>query len=267
MLPLRIKNSGAKYGSWSAQRKSLFGFGNTAAAHSRQGRAGNCAEERASLRDCWACRTQVGSVGNETSGLQSFTAVLTSVWTESTGWEGIEGVPATSFPEVKRLVNDENFLSNWVRCIGLTLLGVSWGLAFTSMVLLYYLRKDSVIQRTQPFFMQLLCVGSIIMTTSIYTLSLGEGVGWTDQQLDVACTITPWFFFIGHITVFSALFTKLWRIDQVLQFSRRKVTVRHVTGGFARRHIGYSDRLDRGGPMDMETRDRQYSPIRDVRAM
>jgi hypothetical protein len=58
------------------------------------------------------------------------------------------------------------------------------------------------------------------MCTSIFTLSVDEGAGWTDRQLDVACALTPWFFFTGHIMMFCALFTKLWRLDRVLQFRR-----------------------------------------------
>lgn len=45
--------------------------------------------------------------------------------------------------------------------------------------------------------------------------------------------MTPWFFFIGHIMMFSAMFTKLWRVDKVLQFRRTKVTVLHVLGPLA----------------------------------
>jgi 7 transmembrane sweet-taste receptor of 3 GCPR len=35
---------------------------------------------------------------------------------------------------------------------------------------------------------------------------------------------------LGHIITYAALFTKLWRVNKVLQFSRRKVEVKHVAG-------------------------------------
>lgn len=38
----------------------------------------------------------------------------------------------------------------------------------------------------------------------------------------------PWLLSLGHVIVYSALFTKLWRVNRVLSFSRRKVTVKHV---------------------------------------
>jgi gamma-aminobutyric acid type B receptor len=78
--------------------------------------------------------------------------------------------------------------------------------------------------------MQLLCVGSILESSSIFTLSFDEGAGWSDKQLDVACMLTPWFFFIGQTMMFSALFTKLWRVDRVLQFRRTAVSVKNVIG-------------------------------------
>ena len=38
----------------------------------------------------------------------------------------------------------------------------------------------------------------------------------------------PWLMCLGFILVYSALFTKLWRVNKVLQFSRRRVTILSV---------------------------------------
>ena len=65
-------------------------------------------------------------------------------------------------------------------------------------------------------------------SSAIFTLSWDEGAGWSDRQLDIACAMTPWFFFVGNILTFCALFTKLWRVDKVLQFKRRAVTISNV---------------------------------------
>ena len=79
--------------------------------------------------------------------------------------------------------------------------------------------------------MQLLCGGSIITSTAIFTLSWDEGLGWSDHRLDIACMMTPWFFFVGHIVMLSVMFTKLCRVDKIMQFHRHnKVTVRNVLG-------------------------------------
>jgi gamma-aminobutyric acid type B receptor len=97
-------------------------------------------------------------------------------------------------------------------------LGSAWTLGFAGILLLWYLRKDAAVQRAQPFFMQqLLCGGSVLTSTAIFTLSWDEGAGWSDRQLDMACMATPWFFFVGHMVMFSAMFSRLWRVDKVMQ--------------------------------------------------
>jgi hypothetical protein len=74
-------------------------------------------------------------------------------------------------------VLENNFLSAWVHGFGLALLGVAWALGFIGILLLGYLRKNAIVQRVQPFFMQLLCGGYTLTSTAIFTLSWDEGLG------------------------------------------------------------------------------------------
>ena len=168
---------------------------------------------------------------NTETGKRSYEAALTSKWNKEAGWEDVPNTVfvyrdgSTTEPSVLRKVFDENLITESVRVIGLTLMSIALLIAFGSIVLLGWLRKDPIVQRAQPFFMQLLCAGSIIMSATIFTLSFDEGAGWSDDQLSLACTMTPWFFFTGHVLMFCALFTKLWRVDRVLQFRRQAVTI------------------------------------------
>ena len=57
---------------------------------------------------------------------------------------------------------------------------------------------------------------------------LFQGVGWTEEALDRSCIALPWFLYSGAILIYSGLFTKLWRVHKVLQFSRRRVPIRHL---------------------------------------
>jgi hypothetical protein len=134
----------------------------------------------------------------------------------------------TDAPNVIRDFVNENYISKGVRIMGLFLMSIAWLLAFAALIALQVFTKDPVVQRAQPFFLKMLCYGSIVMSSAIFTLSWDEGAGWNDQQLDIACSMTPWFFFVGQIVTFCALFTKLWRVDKVLQFRRRAVTVSNV---------------------------------------
>lgn len=164
---------------------------------------------------------------------QTFFAFLTFKY-NSDGWTEIPNAVivyrdgTTDEPDEFREYVNENFLSTGVRIMGLFLMSIAWLLAFAALIALQIFRKDAVVQRAQPFFLKMLCYGSIIMSSAIFTLSWDEGAGWSDTQLDIACALTPWFFFIGQIVTFCALFTKLWRVDKVLQFRRRAVTVSNV---------------------------------------
>lgn len=171
----------------------------------------------------------------EGATVNSFQADLVSVWGDGSTWVPHNGTSilyrdgSNATPTMTRKVENENYLTTTVRAVGLTLLAFAWALGFGSIAAVHVLRKDSIVQRSQPFFLQLLCLGSVIMSSSILTLSFDEGLGTSQAGLDVACMATQWFFFIGQMMVFSALFTKLWRLDKVLQFRRgTKVTILNV---------------------------------------
>jgi len=80
----------------------------------------------------------------------------------------------------------------------------------------------------QPVFLYVLCFGSIVHSMTILVISYDESYGWDEQQLSRACMAIPWLFCIGHIITYGTLFSKLWRVNRVLQFSRRRVGIRHV---------------------------------------
>lgn len=181
------------------------------------------------------------SAVNLSTGLRTYTSTMTS-FARSTNSSDIDEwhpVPDEAFvfrdggtvaPTMLRQIEDQNYLSEQVHIIGLMLFAVALFTATASGIAAFYLRNDRVVRAGQPPFLYMLCFGSALMSVAIFTLSWDESYGWSDKQLDVACSLTPWFFFVGHLLMFSALFTKLWRVDKVLQFSRQKVRVVQVMG-------------------------------------
>ena len=170
------------------------------------------------------------------TGKAKYQAVLTSIWSQQDeAWQDVEGTSfiyrsgSTKPPFPVIVAEVTNYLEE-VRIIGLCLFGVSLLISLAGVASVWLLRNDDIVRRSQPTFLALLCLGSVLMSASIFTLSWDEGAGWTDDQLDAACQATPWFFFVGQVLLFTAMFTKLWRIQRVMQFSRRVVTVRHVSG-------------------------------------
>lgn len=71
-------------------------------------------------------------------------------------------------------------------------------------------------------------MGTAVQGSTILSFSFDESYGWSADQLGALCTSTIWLLTLGHIIVYGALFTKLWRVNRVLQFARRKIEIRHV---------------------------------------
>jgi hypothetical protein len=174
---------------------------------------------------------------NPESGKRSYEDVLTSLWNAESGWNDVPGMSfvyrdgTTVAPTVLRQPIEANYLSPGMRAIGLVLMSSVWIIGLFCMVSIYSFKNETVLTRAQPFFLQVLCVASILSSVSIYTISWDEGAGWSDKQLDKACMLTPWFFFVAHILNVSVMFTKLWRLDRVLQFRRGQTDkIHHVLG-------------------------------------
>lgn len=170
-----------------------------------------------------------------TTGMRSYQQVLTAVWEPDVHkWRNIDGESFlysnnSTVAPISFQILDQHHLYLWVRVVGLVLFSVAWLLALAGAVAVWYLSEDEAVRLSQPVFQIMICVGSAISSTSIFTLSQDEGSGWGQDMLDTACTVTPWFFFMGQVVVFCAMFTKLWRLDKILQFARRSVKFKDVS--------------------------------------
>lgn len=101
-------------------------------------------------------------------------------------------------------------------------------LRLLAYVWVYINREHRIVRASQPYFLYELCWGSITSLSTIVAISFDESYGWDEQQLSRACVATPWLLSLGHIITYGALFSKLWRINKVLQLSRRRIDVRQV---------------------------------------
>jgi len=168
---------------------------------------------------------------NPETGKRSHGAFMISIWNEGDGWENIPGTEliyrdgSNTFPGRYRIIFNEHYITPIVRAIGLGLMLFAWLGAAMLMILISWLRKDPIIQQAQPFYMQIMCIGSIIMSAAIASVAFDEKAGWTNRQLSIACSLTPWFFFTGHILIFCSLFIKMWRVDRVVHYQQRALTV------------------------------------------
>jgi hypothetical protein len=131
-------------------------------------------------------------------------------------------------PDLLRDEPQQNYLSKGVQIFGFILLGIAWLTAIVSAIWVYTYRKHRIVQAAQPYFLYMISLGASVSVSAILTISFDESNGFTEEQLSRACMATPWLACLGHIITYGALFSKLWRVNQVLQFVRRKVDIAHV---------------------------------------
>jgi hypothetical protein len=114
--------------------------------------------------------------------------------------------------------------------MGLTLMSVAIFAAIVCAIWIFVRREHPTLKASQPFFLYCITFGAVVQASTIFAISNDESYGWTTEQLSSACMAIPWLLCLGLIVVYSTLFTKLWRVNKVLQFSRRRIKIRHVVG-------------------------------------
>ena len=107
-----------------------------------------------------------------------------------------------------------------LRYAGITLAGITifCAIAFSAWVWKY--RSHFVVRVLQPMFLLLICLGVVFMSASLVPFSLDDGV-ISKEGCDMACNAIPWLLSMGFTIAFSALNSKLWRINRIVKGARR----------------------------------------------
>lgn len=107
-----------------------------------------------------------------------------------------------------------NYLSRGIRwtCIGLSVFSSSLALFFMGFT--FYFSKNPVILASQPTFLIMICFGVLLIAASIIPFTMDDNVA-SFRACDVSCSLKFWMSTVGFCLVFSALFSKLWRINTV----------------------------------------------------
>lgn len=140
--------------------------------------------------------------------------------------------------ELPDLEVNQNLLSDlkyigWI-CFGLIALSV------IACILWTYLNREGIVVRaSQPVFLVMTAVGVLIMGSTLIPLSFddnGNPYAMTEFKRIGICMSIPWLSFTGFTVIFSALFSKTWRINtlvnQSTHFVRATVETRDVIGPF-----------------------------------
>lgn len=177
--------------------------------------------------------------GREFNGQSEFEGVPVRYYdTEERKWSLYQSnrfiyADGSVFPpkELPELYEEKNYLEHGIRGVCLSLAFIAMSFSVGLIVLTIVHRKHSVILASQPAFLVMICIGTLIMSSTIIPASLDDSIV-SQRGCDIACNSNSWLFSIGFVTTFSALFSKLWRVNKLFRnghgYRRAKVTPKDV---------------------------------------
>jgi len=117
------------------------------------------------------------------------------------------------------LTTNHNYIGN-LAILGYVLFGIVFISSISISVFVYLNQKNTIIRASQPAFLQMICVGTLILGSSIIMLTFDDENG-SQVQANIGCMAFPWLLSIGFITAFSALFSKTCRIYRIMKSAKR----------------------------------------------
>eukprot|EP00980_Cylindrotheca_fusiformis_P029599 scaffold23584_cov127-Cylindrotheca_fusiformis.AAC.2 len=111
-------------------------------------------------------------------------------------------------PDLPPVNLEMNYLGWPLRGIGIFM---SFALVILCIGFAVWTRKNEsmiVVKASQPIFLYTICAGCFFMEATIISSSIDDEIG-SQAVSNAFCVISPWFFCIGWILVFSALFAKV----------------------------------------------------------
>jgi hypothetical protein len=174
------------------------------------------------------CITSVRHYNSYTKHLIAIYDGAEAKWTKVEGDEFVYYDQTTNEPMPLRTAVDQNYLSDSVQIFGLVFVGISLFIIFVSVVWIFLRREERIVTMSQPQFLYLLCFGAALQAVSLVFVSFDESHGFSDDRLDMACSAFPWFFVIGYLIQYCAVFSKLWRLSKLLSLRRRAVDIKQV---------------------------------------
>jgi len=110
---------------------------------------------------------------------------------------------------------DENYLGDLV-IIGYVFFGLIAFVVVISSIWMFVARHTFVIRAAQPAFLGLISLGTLIFASTIFPLSIDDE-NHSQSETDAACIAIPWTLSIGFTLIFSALFSKTWRVNKIFE--------------------------------------------------
>jgi len=90
-----------------------------------------------------------------------------------------------------------------------------------------------VVKSSQPFFLIMLCIGVIILISSIIPIIIDHD-GMTTIESTIICNSIPWLVVIGISVILSALSTKAYRVNKIWRSAKR---LQHIKVALTKKDI------------------------------
>lgn len=137
-------------------------------------------------------------------------------WSAVEGMTYIYGDNSTEVPDPLPPVKlDPNYIAEAGVITGYVLMGIVMLFSIIAFVWLCWFRNHKVVSSAQPLFLLMVCIGSLVMASTIIPLSLQEPV--SIAGLNIACMSSPWLYAVGSVLALSPLFAKTRGIHMVRQ--------------------------------------------------
>lgn len=151
-------------------------------------------------------------------------------------YPGCSGLDATFDISLRVTPAEELNQLDFIRYAGIALMAIAFATTAAFVSWVYFYRNTRIVKVMQPIFLLTVCFGVFILSSSIIPMSLDDGV-ISEKSCDIACMAVPWLVSMGFTVSFSALFSKLWRINKLFNgkqgFRRIVVTEKDVLAPFA----------------------------------
>ena len=81
-------------------------------------------------------------------------------------------------------------------------------------------RTTRIVRASQPFFLYIICLGTVLLATTMIPRQYDAGNLQSPRGLNIACNATLWLCVLGAVVIFGALCSKLHRINRIMQSAK-----------------------------------------------
>jgi hypothetical protein len=135
-------------------------------------------------------------------------------------FQGCTGRDATFDVELRVTPPDNyNYLGGFFY-VGVAFAAIVFLTSLCFTVFVFINRNRHVIKVMQPVFLLTICLGVTIMASAMIPMGIDDGLV-SDRGVDIVCMSIPWLLSTGFTLAFSALFSKLYRINKLFMSSAR----------------------------------------------